>query len=102
MFRWGDGPNSDEGVSNSADSDEVDDYLSSAPVEIDDLLEYWKSKETVFGQLAKVARKVLCVLASSCDCERLFSAAGNTKTKNRNQLSPEQLDRILRIQGYSD
>ena len=44
---------------------------------------------TEFPHIANVARKVLCIPASSAPSERVFSAAGLTITKLRARLLPE-------------
>jgi len=53
-----------------------------------DTFGFWTENELLFPILAKVARRSLCVSATSCDVERLFSRAGLICTKLRNRLAP--------------
>ena len=48
-----------------------------------DPLKWWKENETRFTYLSKVAKKFLCIQATSIPSERLFSAAGNIVNKKR-------------------
>ena len=48
-----------------------------------------------FPRLAEIARRLLCVPASSTASERLFSTAGSTVSKIRNSLKPENVDALL-------
>ena len=45
--------------------------------------------------MAILARKFLCVSASSAPAERLFSSAGNTQTKKRNRLNFANLEKLV-------
>ena len=42
-----------------------------------DILEYWKTNRKKFPLRSKLARKFLCIPASSATSERVFSKAGN-------------------------
>ena len=55
-------------------------------------LRWWEQNEFRFPNLAKVARSILCIPATSTSSERLFSTAGLTVTKLRNCLKPEKVD----------
>lgn len=48
----------------------------------------WQSK---FPILSRVAKRVLCSSATSCDVERLFSRAGLICTSLRNRLKPRTI-----------
>ena len=58
-------------------------------------LKWWQQNEFRYQYLAKVARSILCVPATSTASERLFSTAGLTVTKLRSCLKPENVDALL-------
>ncbi len=58
-------------------------------------LMWWKANATRFLQVAKLARKFLCIMGTSVPSERVFSIAGLTITKNRSQLDPDAVDQII-------
>jgi len=60
-----------------------------------DILAWWKTQEPVLPLLGEIARKYLCVTASSASAERLFSASGNVVTKLRSSLAPENLELLV-------
>ena len=49
----------------------------------------------LFPNLSKLARRVLCVPATSASSERMFSHAGLTVTKNRARLLPENAEMLI-------
>lgn len=71
-------------------------YLMSPDVDSDtDPLHWWKANETIFPRLSKLAKKHLCIPASSAPSERVFSAGGNIITCHRASLKPETVDRLV-------
>lgn len=54
-----------------------------------DVLSWWKQHETTLPLLARLARMVLSVPASSSSSERAFSAAGRVIEERRTGLAPE-------------
>ncbi|XP_055356256.1 E3 SUMO-protein ligase ZBED1-like, partial [Paramacrobiotus metropolitanus] len=79
------------------DNDEVGSYLKTSvpPKSADEdqgwLLKFWKDKEGELPRLAKLAKQVLPVPATSTACERTFSLAGFVIDDRRNSLKPEKL-----------
>ena len=59
------------------------------------VLEWWKLNESRFPNIAKLAKAVMCIPATSAPSERLFSAAGHIVNKRRTCLKPENVDVIL-------
>ena len=80
-----------------ADStEEIDKYLELNEVgkEINPL-EWWKLHEKRFLILASIARKYLCICATSVPSERLFSDVGNNITNKRTNLNPDLVEKML-------
>ena len=61
------------------------------------ILKWWKDHEKVLPLLAKLAKKVLTIPASSSKSERVFSAGGNFVTKRRNKLAPKKVEDLIMI-----
>jgi len=78
------------------DDDEVTEWFNLPSIDLDeDPLNYWRENEKRFPILSILARKYLCIVASSAPAERVFSAGGNLYTKKRAKLSPEVAKEIL-------
>ena len=60
-----------------------------------DPLLWWKVNESRFPNVAKLARKFLCIMGTSVPSERVFSTAGLVVTSKRSQLHPESVDEII-------
>ena len=58
-------------------------------------LEWWKLHEKRFPILASIARKYLCICATSVPSERLFSDVGNNITNKRTNLDPDLVEKML-------
>jgi len=56
-----------------------------------DPFEWWKSHEKKFPLVAQLAKKYLCIPATSFASERVFSTAGNIVTPQRNCLATENV-----------
>ena len=57
-------------------------------------LQYWKEQLNDFPILSQVARRLLCMSASSAQSERDFSAVGHTITDARSRLSASKVEAI--------
>ena len=55
---------------------------------------FWKSNQTIFPHLAKLANEVYTVPASSVSSERLFSEMGRLCSKLRGGMKPETADKL--------
>ena len=58
-------------------------------------LDWWKLNAGKYPILSSIARRILCVPATSAPCERLFSYAGLTISNDRNRLLPENAEEFL-------
>ena len=75
---------------------EVKDYFGDTTLdEENDPLQYWKIKESLFPTLATLAKKYLCVPASSPPVERVFSIAGKIFRPDRCSLSDSTFERLM-------
>ena len=62
-----------------------------------DVLSWWKQHENVLPLLAKIAKRVLAIPASSAKSERVFSTGGNMVTAMRNRLAPKKVEALVLI-----
>ena len=76
---------------------EVDRYIAEPKPKGKDLdvLLWWQEHKAVYPFLARVARKLLCVPASSTSSERVFSVCGSLVSKKRANLSPDMIDMMV-------
>ena len=71
-------------------------YLNEPSIELNMCpLAWWKAKGHLYPNIATVARRTLCVPATSVPSERIFSAAGFCSDKRRSNLAPENLDMLI-------
>ena len=78
------------------EKDEVQRYIESQFIwDGEDILNFWQSQANAFPLLAKVAKIILCVPATSASSERTFSSAGRVLESRRNRLNPGTVDAIL-------
>ncbi|XP_040184728.1 E3 SUMO-protein ligase ZBED1-like [Rana temporaria] len=61
----------------------------------DDPLVWWKVYKEQYQRLSAVARKYLCIPATSSPSERVFSTGGNIVTCRRFALKPQNVDRLV-------
>lgn len=75
---------------------ELQSYLQALDVDGEaDPLEWWKLHQANFPRVASLARKYLCIPATSAPSERAFSTGGNIVTCHRAALKPENVDRLV-------
>ncbi|UJR29925.1 hypothetical protein I4U23_017472 [Adineta vaga] len=96
------GNESEEYPISSKKSDELDRYLN---FELEKLklssnpLKFWTDQYEKFPRLARLARRIFSIPATSTSVERQFSGAGLIIQERRTSLNPEQLDNILLIRS---
>jgi len=64
-------------------------YADSDQKRVNNPLDWWKANAAKYPTLAVMAKKYLCVPATSAPVERLFSRAGLTITEKRNRLQDD-------------
>lgn len=85
-------------VSGDPVQQEVSNYLSEACIgEDDDPLQFWKTNQDKYPNLANVAKKYLCIPATSAPVERLFSIAGKFFRPERCRLSDKTFEMLMMI-----
>ena len=97
VFSYLDGDFSDDDENESSLESELDSYLVERVTKRGQKnpLQWWKINEEKFPNVAKLARKFLCIMGTSVPSERVFSIAGLTVTDKRSQLDPEAVDQII-------
>jgi hypothetical protein len=63
-------------------------------------LSWWNDNHRLFPRLAKLAKKYLCIPATSAPSERAFSSASNIDTRHRNRMDPDLLEQCVLIHHY--
>lgn len=72
-----------------------------APLDSDPLL-WWKTRELIFPNLSKIAKKKLSVVATSVPSERAFSKAGQLVSDRRSRLKAKNVKEILFLNSNLD
>lgn len=76
-------------------SRELERYLQTPQLDTDDNpLLWWKGNQQMFPILALMAKKFLCICASSSASERTFSTSGNIVTSKRTCLKPAKVNML--------
>ncbi len=71
-------------------------YLQEETIDTsDDPLAWWWNNEARYPLLATVAKRYLCICATSTPSERVFSAAGNIVTPIRSSLKPDKVNMLV-------
>ena len=74
-------------------NEELAAYVSLPRIDFEeDPLVWWKHEAKKYPMLSLIARKYLCICATSSPSERLFSSAGNIVTQSRASLKPDKVD----------
>lgn len=77
---------------------EMEKYSSfSTPPQGVNVLSWWKRHESILPILAKLAKLVLAIPASSALSERVYSVAGDVVTAKRSNLNPKKVEEIVII-----
>ncbi|XP_041821745.1 E3 SUMO-protein ligase ZBED1-like [Chelmon rostratus] len=75
---------------------ELQAYLQCASLDSEnDPLDWWKEHGKLYPRVSKLAKKYLCIPATSSPSERVFSTGGNVVTCHRASLKPEHVDRLV-------
>lgn len=75
---------------------EITAYLQEEAIEGEnDPLTWWKANQMRFPLMASIARKYLCICATSTPSERVFSTAGSVVTPVRSLLKPEKVNMLV-------
>jgi hypothetical protein len=69
------------------------------PTFVGDPLAWWRDTAATLPHLSNLARKLLCIPATSASSERIFSSAGHTITARRARLTSENASMILFLRG---
>lgn len=75
---------------------ELSSYLLSPTLDSEENpLAWWRLHKVTYPRLSKLARRYLCIPATSSPSERLFSASGNVVTCQRSCLKPSKVDMLV-------
>lgn len=94
-----------EGTANaSAEFQEVIFYKNMPELDDDyaDPLQWWRKMASQLPSLSHLAKKTLCIPATSVPSERLFSKAGLLVTKKRASLHPDNVNKLLCLQSWME
>ena len=75
-------------------SSEVDRYHTEAPLPLTckNPLTWWEIRAT---QYIPMAKKILCIPATSVPSERVFSVAGNIINEKHSRLKPDNVNKLI-------
>ena len=75
---------------------EISQYCSHPKLGINESpLLWWKVEHARFSNLTPLARKYLCICATSVPSERVFSCSGHIVSDKRSMLKPESVERLV-------
>ena len=76
-------------------------YKDEDPIaETENPLTWWRLNRNRFPVLANFVKTVLCVLATSVPCKRLFSFSGYIVSKTRAALLPENVTTLVCLRDW--
>jgi hypothetical protein len=75
--------------------------LPTAPRQVDPFV-WWNDRKDEFPIMSILAKKYLCINATSLPSERLFSDVGNHITPRRNKLSHDIISKVLFLKRNSN
>lgn len=79
---------------------EVDKYLGESLLNRQlDPLKWWSDRKALYPRLFEMAKKRLCIPATSVPSERIFSKAGLVLNTKRTRLTSDKLEKIIFIQA---
>ncbi len=71
-------------------------YMQSSTTDNEeDPLLWWRTHKVNFPRLSNMARKYLCMQATSSPSERIFSASGNIMSCERSRLKPDMVNKLV-------
>ena len=65
-------------------------------------LEWWANAEHKYPLIAKFAKHMLAIPATSVPSERIFSTAGDVITASRASLKPKNVDMLIFLKKNAD
>ncbi|XP_066567854.1 E3 SUMO-protein ligase ZBED1 isoform X3 [Amia ocellicauda] len=74
---------------------ELEEYLKDKSKVAAGVLKWWKNNEDRYPKLARLAKEILCIPATSTPAERIFSKAGYIINKTRCSLLPQNVDKLI-------
>jgi hypothetical protein len=78
--------------------DECKQYFScQSPDAASNPLQWWKQHESIYPNLATLARQMLCTPASTASSERIWSIGHNTLTRHRNRMLPSRVSKLIML-----
>lgn len=68
----------------------------------EDILKFWRSKETTFPKLSKIAKVLFGIPVTSAKSESAFSTAGCLLRKDRASITPYRIEKTLFVHDNYD
>jgi hypothetical protein len=70
--------------------------------DLGDPLQWWRDNAALYPTMVRLARRILCIPATSAPSERLFSTAGLTVTDKRANLDSERVSELVFLHDSLD